>query len=52
MQMNSRIENPTRIAYARTILLDLALPSCPSFIMKKSAEPRLTMMETKAKATR
>lgn len=33
---NSKIENPTRKASARAMLLVLRFPSAPSFIMKKS----------------
>lgn len=52
MQTNSNIENPTRNASARAMLLVLALPPVPSFIMKKSAEARLPRMAKNASATR
>lgn len=45
-------QNPTRNASARAMWLVLALPSRPSFIMKKSAVPRLPRMATNANATR
>ena len=52
MQMNSNTENPIRNASARAMPLVLALPLVPSFIMKKSAVPKLPMMAKKAMATR
>ena len=52
MQMNSKTDNPIRKAKARAMLLVLALPLVPSFIMKKSAAPKLPMMVRKAIATK
>lgn len=51
MQINSKIENPTRNASARAMLLVLRLPSVPSFSMKKSADPKLARTAKNAKAT-
>ena len=52
MQTNNNIENPTRNASARAMLLVLALPAVPSFIMKKSADAKLPRMAKNASATR
>lgn len=52
MHKNSKIENPTRKASALAMLLVFRLPSVPSRIMKKSAEPRLARMAMNAIATR
>jgi len=52
MQTNSRMENPTRNASARTMLPVLGRPSSPSRIMKNSAEPRLAMIARKATMTK
>ena len=52
MQTNSRTEKPILKASARAMLLVLALPSAPSFIMKNSAAARLAMMAKNASATR
>ena len=52
MQTNKNTDSPMRNAKARAMLLVLAFPSVPSFIMKKSATARLAMMAKKAIATR
>lgn len=52
MQTKSRTEKPTLKAKARAMLLVLALPCVPSFIMKKSAHAKLPKMATKANAIR
>lgn len=52
MQTNNKIEKPTRMASARAMLLVLALPSRPSFIMKKSAEAKLPRMAMKTMMTK
>ena len=52
MQTNSSTEMPIRKASARAMLLVLALPSVPSFIMKKSAAAKLAMIAKKANATK
>ena len=52
MQTNSSTDNPMRKASALAMPLVLALPLVPSFIMKKSAAPKLAMMAKKAMATR
>ena len=51
MQINSKIENPTRNASARAMLLVLRLPSVPSFSMKKCADRKLARTAKNAKAT-
>ena len=51
MQINIRIENPTRNASARAMLLVLRLPSVPSFSMKKRADPKLARTAKNASAT-
>ena len=52
MQTNSSTEKPIRKASARAMLLVLALPLVPSFIMKNKAAARLAMMAKNASATR
>ncbi|QJC57432.1 hypothetical protein HC248_02760 [Polaromonas vacuolata] len=52
MQTNSRTDSPIRTVSARAILLVLAFPLVPSFIMKKSAETKLPKMAKNANATR
>ena len=52
MHTNSRMEKPTRKASARAMLFVFGRPSCPSRIMKNSAEPRLPMIARKARITR
>lgn len=52
MQINSSTEKPIRKASARAMLLVLALPSLPSFNMKKSAAARLARMAKNASATK
>jgi len=52
MHTNNTIENPTRNASARHMLLVLAFPFVPSFIMKKSAVAKLPSMAKNASATR
>jgi len=51
-QTNSKMENPTRIASARAMRLDLTVSDCPPRNMKNKAKARLPKMTTKAKATR
>ena len=48
MQMNSRMDRPTRRLRERTMLLVLGLPSRPSRIMNTRALARLARMSTKA----
>ena len=54
--MNSTIENPTRNAKARAMLLAFAFPSCLSFSpplnMKNMAVTKLPRMAMKPKITR
>jgi hypothetical protein len=54
MQINNRMENPTRIAKARAIRRDFCASSCGLLprIMKKSAAAKLLRMAKKASATR
>ena len=52
MQTNSSTESPIRKASALAILLVLAFPFVPSFIMKKSAVAKLARIAKKAMATR
>ena len=52
MQMNNTTDKPMRNASAFAMLLVFALPSVPSFIMKKSAVARLARMAKKAIATK
>ena len=52
MHTNKSTDIPMRNASARAILLVLALPSVPSFIMKKSAAAKLAIMAKKATATK
>ena len=52
MHTNSKIENPTRKASARAMLLVFRLPPEPSLSIKKSAEAKLAMMAINANATR
>ena len=52
MQTKSSTDNPMRKAKALAMLLVLAFPLVPSFIMKKSAVARLARMAKNAMATR
>ena len=49
---NNRMENPTRMAKARAIRLDLDGAFWPPRIMKNKAAARLPKMTTKASTTR
>jgi hypothetical protein len=52
IQTNSKIENPTRMAKALAMRLDLEGAFSPPRIMKYKAAARLPKMTTKAIATR
>jgi hypothetical protein len=52
IQTNNRMENPTRMANARAMRLDLERVFSPPRIMKYKAAAKLPKMTTKAIATR